>query len=83
MQLDAKRHEVSVVRGTAIFLNRGAETAPLALRANVEHNRVRHRHVVIVAVETDTVPRVPVAQRITVDRLGLLEDGIGLATGWC
>src|SRR5205823_4761475 len=26
--------------GTAVFLNRGKETAPLAMRANVEHNRV-------------------------------------------
>ena len=31
--------------GTAVFLNRGKETAPLAMRANVEHNRVLHRHV--------------------------------------
>ena len=29
--------------GTAVFLNRGKETAPLAMRANVEHNRVLHR----------------------------------------
>ncbi|GAB1644121.1 KUP/HAK/KT family potassium transporter [Krasilnikovia sp. MM14-A1259] len=37
------------VPGTAIFLNRGKQTAPLALRANVEHNRVLHEHVVIAA----------------------------------
>jgi KUP system potassium uptake protein len=40
------------VPGTAIFLNRGQDTAPLALRANVEHNQVLHEHVVILAVET-------------------------------
>ena len=31
------------IPGTAVFLNRGKETAPLAMRANVEHNHVLHR----------------------------------------
>ncbi|MGW2249945.1 KUP/HAK/KT family potassium transporter [Kitasatospora sp. NPDC001660] len=64
------------VPGTAVFLNRGKQTAPLALRANVEHNHVRHDHVVILSIETETVPRVPADQRITVDDLGYAEDGI-------
>src|SRR5207245_2636006 len=51
------------VPGTAVFLNRGKETAPLAMRANVEHNRVLHEHVVILSVETQTVPRVPREKR--------------------
>jgi KUP system potassium uptake protein len=65
----------AVVPGTAIFLNRGA-TVPLALRANVERNHVRHEHVVILTVEVETVPRVPDADRVQVDALGLSEDGI-------
>ena len=64
------------VPGTAVFLNRGKETAPLALRANVERNHVLHEHVVIVSVETKPVPRVPPAQRLVVDRLGYSDDGI-------
>ena len=67
---------VGTVRGTAIFLNRGKETAPLALRANVEANHVRHEHVVIVTIEIDTVPRVPESERIVCDPLGLEGDGI-------
>jgi KUP system potassium uptake protein len=67
---------VAVVQGTAIFLNRGGETAPLALRANVEHNHVRHAHVVIVAIDFDTLPRVPDEERLTVDPLDLHADGI-------
>ena len=35
------------------------EATPLALRANVEHNHVRHEHVVIVSIEVEPVPRVP------------------------
>ncbi|MFB7665301.1 potassium transporter Kup [Kitasatospora sp. NPDC056138] len=64
------------VPGTAVFLNRGKQTAPLALRANVEHNHVRHDHVVILSIETETVPRVPADQRIAVDDLGYADDGI-------
>jgi KUP system potassium uptake protein len=64
------------VPGTAVFLNRGKQTAPLALRANVEHNHVRHEHVVIMAIETEPVPRIPDDQRLTVDALGDPEDGI-------
>jgi KUP system potassium uptake protein len=64
------------VPGTAVFLNRGKETAPLAMRANVEHNHVRHEHVIILAIETVPVPRVPDAERLEVDALGYQEDGI-------
>ncbi|MFF3689643.1 potassium transporter Kup [Streptomyces sp. NPDC002187] len=62
--------------GTAVFLNRGKETAPLAMRANVEHNHVRHDHVVILSIGTEPVPRVPAEQRIVVDDLGYADDGI-------
>ena len=64
------------VPGTAVFLNRGKQTAPLAMRANVEHNHVLHEHVVIVSIETEPVPRVPDAERMDVDDLGYADDGI-------
>jgi len=66
----------TVVPGTAVFLNRGKETTPLAMRANVEHNHVRHDHVVIMSIEILPVPRVPADQRVDVDRLGYADDGI-------
>ncbi|GAA4249868.1 potassium transporter Kup [Dactylosporangium darangshiense] len=65
-----------VVPGTAVFLNRGKETAPLAMRANVEHNHVRHEHVLIMSLETLPVPRVATQDRISVDDLGYADDGI-------
>jgi KUP system potassium uptake protein len=65
------------VPGTAIFLNRGKDTAPLALRANVEHNHVLHERVVILSIETVPVPHVPDDQRIIdIDDLGYAEDQI-------
>ncbi|MEV6902179.1 potassium transporter Kup [Amycolatopsis sp. NPDC051372] len=64
------------VPGTAVFLNRGNDSAPLAMRANVEHNHVRHEHVVIMSLETEPVPRIPDTERISVDDLGYADDGI-------
>jgi KUP system potassium uptake protein len=62
--------------GTAVFLNRGKETAPLAMRANVEHNRVLHRHVVLMSIDTVPVPRLSDDDRTTIDELGYKKDGI-------
>ena len=62
--------------GTAVFLNRGKDTAPLAMRANVDHNHVLHEHVIIMAINTLSVPRVADAERANVDALGYADDGI-------
>ncbi|MER6080631.1 potassium transporter Kup [Streptomyces sp. NPDC001833] len=75
-ELRAKEATTLRVPGTAVFLNRGKETAPLAMRANLEHNHVRHNQVVILALTTEPVPRVPADQRVTVDGLGYADDGI-------
>jgi KUP system potassium uptake protein len=64
------------VPGTAVFLNRGSQTAPLAMRANVEHNHVLHKHVIVMSIETLPVPRVPAAERLDIDALGYARDGI-------
>ncbi|MFJ9893351.1 potassium transporter Kup [Streptomyces sp. NPDC091280] len=75
-QLRSGERPVLQVPGTAVFLNRGKRTAPLAMRANVEHNHVRHEQVVILSIETEPVPRVPVDRRLVVDGLGYADDGI-------
>jgi KUP system potassium uptake protein len=77
--LDTGDHVPAVVPGTAIFLNRGT-TTPLALRANVERNRVRHERVVIATVQIESSPRVPHDERVQVDALGRPEDGITYVT---
>jgi KUP system potassium uptake protein len=73
--LDSGAQVPAVVPGTAIFLNRGT-TTPLALRANVEHNHVRHEHVIVLSIDTLPVPRLADDQRILVDHLGHAGDGI-------
>ncbi|HEY3647637.1 MAG TPA: potassium transporter Kup [Streptosporangiaceae bacterium] len=75
-QLHAATPPLPRVPGTAVFLNRGKATAPLAMRANVEHNHVLHKHVVILTIETTNAPHRPPAERITVDDLGYKDDQI-------
>ena len=72
----SRRRGLLRVPGTAVFLNRGTKTAPLALRANVEYNHVLHEHVVIVTIETLPIPRVSDSERIEIDPLGDTRDGI-------
>ena len=72
----SRRRGLLRVPGTAVFLNRADKTAPLALRANVEHNHVLHEHVMIVTIDTLPIPRVADSERIEIDSLGPAHDGI-------
>ncbi len=58
------------VTGTAIFLNPGKQTTPLALRAEVERIHALHEKVVIVALDTVSIPNVDPADRFAVENLG-------------
>jgi KUP system potassium uptake protein len=69
---------VERVTGTAVFLNRSQVTAPLAMRASVDHLHALHEHVVILCMETLPVPHVPPAARLEIDDLGYRDDGITL-----
>jgi KUP system potassium uptake protein len=75
-QLHAMNPPLHRVPGTAIFLNRGKATAPLALRSNVEHNEILHEEVIILSIETMPAPHIPEAQRLQIDDLGYKEDRI-------
>ena len=73
-ELHARKPPLVRVPGTSVFLNRGKETAPLAMRANVEHNEVLHDHVIILAITTLLVPHVADADRLEIDDLGYSEN---------
>ncbi len=64
--------EPPIVRlpGTAIFLNPGKATTPLALRAQVEHNHAFHEKVVIVSLDQVPIPHVSEQDRFSTERLG-------------
>jgi KUP system potassium uptake protein len=65
-------HEPELVRlpGVAIFLNPGRDTTPLALRSLVEHTQTLHRKVLIVSVETVSIPHVDDHERFAVEKIG-------------
>jgi KUP system potassium uptake protein len=58
------------VPGTAVFLNPGKQTTPLALRAEVCHNHTMHEKVVIVSVDSIAISRVDDVDRFDVQWMG-------------
>jgi KUP system potassium uptake protein len=72
--------DVRRVPGTAIFLHRSDETTPLALRANVEHNKSLHESAVVVSIHVESVPHVAPDERLEVNDLGYRDDGISHVT---
>src|SRR5829696_2666586 len=65
---------VSRVPGTAVFMNRGKETAPLSMRACVGHLHSLPENAIILSLETMPVPRVKPSERLEVDDLGYQDD---------
>ena len=64
------------VPGTAVFLNASADTTPLAMRTNVEHNHVLQEHVIILNITVENTPHVPDEDRLTVTDRHYGADGI-------
>jgi KUP system potassium uptake protein len=75
-EIHNKKPPLPRVPGTGIFLNRGKETAPLALRKNVQYNHVLHDRVIILDITTLPVPHVPADKRLKIDDLGYKDDRI-------
>jgi KUP system potassium uptake protein len=75
-ELDTREVKPQRVPGTAVYLNSHPLTTPLALRANVEHNHALHERVIIISIETERVPHVYHAERLTCDQFGHAADGI-------
>jgi KUP system potassium uptake protein len=61
--------DVLTVPGTAVFMTPYAEHVPHALLHNLKHNKVLHQRMVIATVSAQSVPRIPDAQRVVVERL--------------
>ena len=58
------------VDGVAVFVRRITEGVPHAMLHNLAHNKVLHDKNVFLTVHQQPVPRVPDAQRLTVQELG-------------
>ncbi|HEY6672275.1 MAG TPA: KUP/HAK/KT family potassium transporter [Solirubrobacterales bacterium] len=73
---ELRTHDPPVARvpGTGVFLNRGKETAPLAMRACVDHLHSLPENAVILSLETLPVPRIRERDRLKIDDLGYRDD---------
>jgi len=68
--LDSKRPPLVRSPGVAVFLCRNKNTTPLSLRADVEHTHTLPEKVVIVSVDTVSIPHVETFDRCAVEILG-------------
>jgi KUP system potassium uptake protein len=68
-------HDIPRVPGVAVFPHPNATTTPLALRANLDFNRVVHQHVILVQIVNENVPHIRHVDRVTVNDLGDVGDG--------
>src|SRR5262245_57688171 len=75
-ELRRRKPPIKRVPGTGVFLNRGKETAPLSMRACVDHLHSLPENVIILSLETVSVPRVRPRDRLEVDELGYADDRI-------
>ena len=57
------------VPGTAVYLTSRGDMVPTALLHNLKHNKVLHERVVLLTVQTPSVPRVPHEERVAIDKL--------------
>jgi len=73
---EVRGHDPPVERvpGTGVFMNRGKETAPLSMRACVDHLHSLPENAVILSLETLPVPRVRPKERLEIDDLGYKDD---------
>ena len=62
--------------GTGVFMNRGKETAPLSMRACVDHLHALQDHAIILSLESLPTPRVRPADRLEIDDLRYKDDGV-------
>jgi KUP system potassium uptake protein len=60
------------VPGTAVFLTADPDSAPTALLHSLKHYKVLHEQNVILTIITENTPRVPVADRVSIEPLGKL-----------
>jgi KUP system potassium uptake protein len=58
------------VPGTAVFMTSNPRGAPPVLVHHVRHNKVLHRHVILLSVQTEHAPVVPGDRRVEITELG-------------
>jgi KUP system potassium uptake protein len=75
-ELHTMNPPVARVPGTGVFMNRGKETAPLSMRACVDHLQSLPENAIILSLESLPVPRIRPRDRLEIDDLGYKDDRI-------
>ncbi len=78
--LDAK--PPNRVPGTAIFLTGDPEGAPTALLHNLKHNKIIHERNIILTIRTESTPRVPADERVTIEELSPTFQRVAITFGY-
>jgi KUP system potassium uptake protein len=65
-----EKRELCRVPGTAVFLTADPDSAPTALLHSLKHYKVLHQNNVVLTMITETTPRVPLAERVSIEPLG-------------
>ncbi len=58
------------VPGASIFMTRSKRLTPIPLIHNLSHNQVMHEKVILLTIDTDSVPHVPFGERVEIEDLG-------------
>jgi len=67
---DVEKRKPFRAPGTAVFMARNPEGAPLVLLHHLRHNKTLLENVVLLSILSENVPEVPDAERVTVTDLG-------------
>jgi KUP system potassium uptake protein len=70
------------VPGTAVFFTSDPYSAPTALMHSLKHYKVLHEKNVILSIETDHLPRVPVKDRVRIEQVGQTFSRVWLRFGY-
>jgi KUP system potassium uptake protein len=68
--VDLAANKLHRIPGTAVFMTRTSRGLPQVLLHHIKHNRVLHRRIILLTVETLAVPEVPESSRLQVESLG-------------
>jgi KUP system potassium uptake protein len=64
-----KKDQIPRVPGTAVFLTRTQQDVPPVMVWHLRHNRALHQHLFVLTVNTQSVPRIKEAERLTFDEI--------------
>ena len=59
----------SIVSGTAIYLTSNPYGTPPALFYNLKHNKILHKHIIILSIEFDQVPYIDLLKKASITKL--------------